>query len=167
MLWASPQALTIRKRGHEMGHHPQTAEAIATSEATRPRLPGQIAYIIGNEGCERFSFYGMRNILTHYLRHSALLFAANTKDCVPNSWPNNCNFHAYYTSAAISNATTVTLTASYSGSSSSNSTVWNHTTRGIASGDQAEAMYSVVDGKSSGQWCCQCATHKSGQPRRS
>ena len=42
----------------------------------RPRLPRQIAYIIGNEGCERFSFYGMRNILTQFLVSSALLFAA-------------------------------------------------------------------------------------------
>jgi len=31
------------------------------------RLPPQIPYIIGNEGCERFSFYGMRNILTVFL----------------------------------------------------------------------------------------------------
>jgi proton-dependent oligopeptide transporter, POT family len=31
------------------------------------RLPPQIPYIIGNEGCERFSFYGMRNILTAFL----------------------------------------------------------------------------------------------------
>jgi hypothetical protein len=27
-------------------------------------IPRQILYIIGNEGCERFSFYGIRNILT-------------------------------------------------------------------------------------------------------
>jgi POT family proton-dependent oligopeptide transporter len=39
-------------------------------------LPRQIAYIIGNEGCERFSFYGMRNILTQFLVSSALLFSA-------------------------------------------------------------------------------------------
>jgi POT family proton-dependent oligopeptide transporter len=26
-------------------------------------MPRQIPYIIGNEACERFSFYGMRNIL--------------------------------------------------------------------------------------------------------
>ncbi|HWV37617.1 MAG TPA: POT family MFS transporter [Vulgatibacter sp.] len=38
----------------------------ATAE-TKGRLPRQIAYIIGNEGCERFSFYGMRNILTAFL----------------------------------------------------------------------------------------------------
>ncbi|MBI2517205.1 MAG: MFS transporter [Opitutae bacterium] len=30
-------------------------------------IPGQIPFIIGNEGCERFSFYGMRNILTVFL----------------------------------------------------------------------------------------------------
>jgi POT family proton-dependent oligopeptide transporter len=54
----------------------QTRQAIATSGATRARLPSQIAYIIGNEGCERFSFYGMRNILTQFLVSSALLFTA-------------------------------------------------------------------------------------------
>jgi POT family proton-dependent oligopeptide transporter len=31
------------------------------------RLPPQIPFIIGNEACERFSFYGMRNILTVFL----------------------------------------------------------------------------------------------------
>ena len=41
----------------------------------RGRLPRQIPYIIGNEGCERFSFYGMRNILTPFLISSLLLFA--------------------------------------------------------------------------------------------
>jgi len=36
--------------------------------ATSPaRMPRQIPYIIANEGCERFSFYGMRNILTTFL----------------------------------------------------------------------------------------------------
>lgn len=48
----------------------------SANQATRPRLPRQIAYIIGNEGCERFSFYGMRNILTQFLVSSSLLFAA-------------------------------------------------------------------------------------------
>ncbi|MFO7157138.1 MAG: POT family MFS transporter [Pseudomonadota bacterium] len=33
----------------------------------RGRLPRQIPFIIGNEACERFSFYGMRNILTQVL----------------------------------------------------------------------------------------------------
>src|SRR5688572_4812737 len=37
-------------------------------------IPGQIGYIIGNEGCERFSFYGMRNILTVFLVTSLLTY---------------------------------------------------------------------------------------------
>ncbi len=37
------------------------------------RIPPQIAFIIGNEGCERFSFYGMRNILTVFLVSTLLL----------------------------------------------------------------------------------------------
>ena len=35
--------------------------------AAEQKLPPQIPYIIGNEACERFSFYGMRNILTVFL----------------------------------------------------------------------------------------------------
>ena len=35
--------------------------------ASAGKLPRQIPYIIGNEACERFSFYGMRNILTPFL----------------------------------------------------------------------------------------------------
>src|ERR1044071_1025516 len=31
------------------------------------RFPPQIKYIIGNEACERFSYYGMLSILTVYL----------------------------------------------------------------------------------------------------
>lgn len=38
------------------------------------RMPRQISYIIGNEGCERFSFYGMRNILTPFLVTSLLMY---------------------------------------------------------------------------------------------
>lgn len=49
----------------------------ATDAVPPPKLPRQIAYIIGNEGCERFSFYGMRNILTQFLVSSTLLFSAS------------------------------------------------------------------------------------------
>ncbi|HET9483201.1 MAG TPA: oligopeptide:H+ symporter [Xanthomonadales bacterium] len=38
------------------------------------RMPRQIPYIIGNEACERFSFYGMRNILTPFLVASLLAY---------------------------------------------------------------------------------------------
>jgi POT family proton-dependent oligopeptide transporter len=37
-------------------------------------MPRQIPFIIGTEGCERFSFYGMRNILTPFLISTLLLF---------------------------------------------------------------------------------------------
>jgi len=37
------------------------------SQARASRMPPQVPYIIGNEACERFSFYGMRNILTVFL----------------------------------------------------------------------------------------------------
>src|SRR5438477_1944836 len=37
-------------------------------------IPRQIRYIIGNEGCVRFSFYGMRNILTMFLVSSLLVY---------------------------------------------------------------------------------------------
>ena len=36
-------------------------------------LPRQIPYIIATEGCERFGFYGMRNILTPFLVSMLLL----------------------------------------------------------------------------------------------
>jgi len=41
------------------------------------RMPRQIPYIIASEGCERFSFYGMRNILTPFLVTTLLLFLPN------------------------------------------------------------------------------------------
>lgn len=37
------------------------------ASAAQAGLPRQIPFIIGNEACERFSFYGMRNILTAFL----------------------------------------------------------------------------------------------------
>jgi POT family proton-dependent oligopeptide transporter len=48
-----------------------TIDPIATQ--VKPRFPRQIPFIIASEGCERFSFYGMRNILTVFLMTSLLL----------------------------------------------------------------------------------------------
>jgi proton-dependent oligopeptide transporter, POT family len=54
----------------------QSAETMASPTAgSRARLPPQVPYIIGNEACERFSFYGMRNILTPFLVGTLLLYA--------------------------------------------------------------------------------------------
>ena len=36
-------------------------------------LPPQTKYIVGNEACERFSFYGMRSILTLYMTNLLLM----------------------------------------------------------------------------------------------
>jgi POT family proton-dependent oligopeptide transporter len=49
---------------------PTTSTAAPTAEQ---KLPSQIPFIIGNEACERFSFYGMRNILTVFLIEYLLL----------------------------------------------------------------------------------------------
>ncbi len=46
---------------------------MSTTTAGQGRMPHQISYIIGNEACERFSFYGMRNILVQFLITSLLL----------------------------------------------------------------------------------------------
>ena len=53
-------------------------DAVATARppaADTGQMPRQVPYIIGNEACERFSFYGMRNILTPFLITSLLLYA--------------------------------------------------------------------------------------------
>ncbi|MFB2683429.1 POT family MFS transporter [Shewanella mangrovisoli] len=44
-----------------------------TTPADAPKWPRQIPYIIASEACERFSFYGMRNILTPFLMTALLL----------------------------------------------------------------------------------------------
>ncbi|TYQ13987.1 UNVERIFIED_ORG: POT family proton-dependent oligopeptide transporter [Zoogloea ramigera] len=53
-------------------------------------LPRQIPYIIANEGCERFSFYGMRNILTPFLLSTLLLF-------IPAEYRTNEAKHVFHT----------------------------------------------------------------------
>ncbi|MBV1776936.1 oligopeptide:H+ symporter [Burkholderiaceae bacterium DAT-1] len=45
----------------------------ADAAVASDKLPRQIGYIVANEGCERFSFYGMRNILTVFLMTSLLM----------------------------------------------------------------------------------------------
>ena len=59
----------ILGRHGKLGAHPGAPMA----DAAQPKLPSTIPYIIGNEGCERFNFYGMRNILTPFLVGTLLL----------------------------------------------------------------------------------------------
>jgi len=49
----------------------------AIETASAGKLPRQIPYIIGNEACERFGFYGMRNILTPFLVSTLLMYIAS------------------------------------------------------------------------------------------
>jgi hypothetical protein len=49
----------------------ESARATAASPNRKAPIPKQIRYIIGNEGCEPFSFYGMRN--THSASSPALV----------------------------------------------------------------------------------------------
>ncbi|HVW95108.1 MAG TPA: MFS transporter [Mucilaginibacter sp.] len=42
-------------------------EALTTEAKPKSRFPKSVPYIIGNEAAERFSFYGMRSILTLFL----------------------------------------------------------------------------------------------------
>ena len=52
----------------------------AQKNKPKAKIPRQIGFIIGNEACERFSFYGMRNILTQFLVSSAILGIATQAD---------------------------------------------------------------------------------------
>jgi POT family proton-dependent oligopeptide transporter len=61
--------IASRLVNHEDASMTQQAPQTATG-----KMPRQIPYIIANEGCERFSFYGMRNILTPFLISTLLLF---------------------------------------------------------------------------------------------
>ena len=47
---------------------------MTTSATAEAPLPRQIPYIIATEGCERFSFYGMRNILVPFLATTLLMY---------------------------------------------------------------------------------------------
>ncbi len=51
-------------------------------------MPRQIAFIIGNEGCERFSFYGMRSILTVFMSSATVLSATNATRGLGMTEPN-------------------------------------------------------------------------------
>src|SRR4051812_45709473 len=45
----------------------QTATTAAGFEAVDNKFPPQIKYIVGNEACERYSYYGMKSILVVFM----------------------------------------------------------------------------------------------------
>jgi POT family proton-dependent oligopeptide transporter len=52
---------------------------MSSNPSPRGVMPSQIPFIIGNEACERFSFYGMRNVLTDFLVGYFLISLAETE----------------------------------------------------------------------------------------
>ena len=44
-----------------------TATTAMAAESEVNKFPSQIKYIVGNEACGRYSYYGMRSILTVYM----------------------------------------------------------------------------------------------------
>ena len=64
-------------------HDPRINSMNENSEAPRAgRFPPQIKFIIGNEACERFSYYGMMSILTIYLSRGMNLGDTQGKEIV-------------------------------------------------------------------------------------
>lgn len=51
----------------------------ATASAPKGAMPRQVPFIIGNEAAERFSFYGMRNVLTDFLVGYMLISLAESE----------------------------------------------------------------------------------------
>ncbi|MGN7919244.1 MULTISPECIES: oligopeptide:H+ symporter [Lysobacter] len=70
----------------------QAATAPATADS-QGKMPRQIGFIIGNEAAERFSFYGMRNILTSFLVGTLLL--ASTSDLAEREHLAKEVFHSF------------------------------------------------------------------------
>lgn len=53
------------------------AAAATSIGATDNKFPSQIKYIVGNEACERYSYYGMRSILTVFMIQVLLMQEAD------------------------------------------------------------------------------------------
>jgi hypothetical protein len=80
--------------------------------------------------------------------NTPLMFVAEVASCQTYTCPISS------TAAAINASTTVSLQSAYTGSSSSATVTWNQATKGVPTGDQAESMYSVLDGTRSSAYCC-------------
>ena len=60
-------------RPEDRSSAPSDTDRVASSGQERTnRWPPQIKYIVGNEACERFSYYGMRSILAGYITGAVL-----------------------------------------------------------------------------------------------
>src|SRR4029450_2068532 len=69
--WASGHGETVSTLRDEIKRRMKseistTAEA-PSATASADRFPRQIKYIVGNEACERFSYYGMRGLVALFI----------------------------------------------------------------------------------------------------
>src|SRR3954462_3521673 len=62
----------MRSEGEQSGSQQTAAEPQFNKDNFADRWPQQIKYIVGNEACERFSYYGMRSILAGYITGKVL-----------------------------------------------------------------------------------------------
>ncbi len=62
--------------------NPNSEKDFVPSPRAREKFPPQVKYIIGNEACERFSYYGMLSILTLYLEHTMKMNATQSREVV-------------------------------------------------------------------------------------
>src|SRR3954464_4196559 len=63
---AAPCSSTSSRCGP--GSSSRTRGSSVAGEVTSRRLPRAVRYIVSNEACERFSFYGMSTILVPYMQ---------------------------------------------------------------------------------------------------
>jgi len=137
----------IKVGGHTVSGVMQTAFSLDVGYRTGVKLAGKASV---TKGSTTVTFTSPQTLPSN----TPLFFAANTADCPPDSWPDNCKFKPFWTAAAITNATTATLKNAYDGTASSSTDVWNHATNGMPVGDESEAEYMVVDAKRYSQYCC-------------
>ncbi|HEX3763660.1 MAG TPA: hypothetical protein VHW23_33415 [Kofleriaceae bacterium] len=72
--------------------------ALVPEVATAPvaRIPRQLPFIIANEGCERFSFYGMRNVLTMYLSATLLAYLPDAERKIAHTGLSTTAFYMFF-----------------------------------------------------------------------
>jgi hypothetical protein len=144
---ANAAAQKIKVGGHTVSGIMNTGFKDNVGYRTGVQLPGKASV---TKGSDTVTFTTAQTLPANV----PLFFAANTADCPPDSWPNNCKFSPFWTAEAITDAKTVKLKNAYTGTSSSSTDVWNHATKNMPVGDESEAMYAVLDAKRYSEYCC-------------
>ncbi len=67
---AAPSGFSLLARSRKLRQH--FLNMSDASQKSADRWPPQIKFIVGNEACERFSYYGMRSILAGYISGAVL-----------------------------------------------------------------------------------------------